>query len=387
MVWLGNKKNRDGTIRIGINALLLSGRSGYRRAGIHNYIYQVLHALPPLPDKTEYTVFLANQATLEAKQGVRRKRSRWPTDRPIVRILWEQSVWPIIAKLENFDLLHSMAFVLPLIGNVPAVVTVYDLSFIHYPDSFPKLQQAYLESQTARSCQKAKRVITISQSSRQDVHHFFKIPLDNIDVVVPGVDSIYRPIPALEIEAFRQEKGLSKKFILHVGTLQPRKNIPLLLQAVAEIGRHDVDLVLIGGRGWLYEQIFDQVAQLGITNQVHFLGYVPDEELPLWYNSASLLAFPSAYEGFGLPVVEALACGTPVVAARSSSIPEAGGDAALYFDPGNVNELAKQITAILEDPELAGGLRLAGLKQARQFSWDRAGRETAQVYHRALGLI
>lgn len=386
MLWRGRNQNHHTTIRIGINAHLLSGSSGYRRAGIHNYIYQVINNLPLAAENWEYTVFLPHQAPYDQKTGFKSQRSRWPTDRRIVRILWEQSVWPILANIGNFDLLHSMAFVLPIIGNTPSVVTVYDLSFIHYPENFPKLQQAYLRSQTNRSCRKARRIITISHSSRQDVHNFFQIPLEKIDVVVPGVDSIYHPLPAHEVEAFREEKGFSKNLILHVGTLQPRKNIPLLLRAVAEMGHLDVDLVLIGGKGWHYEQIFDLVVQLDVVDRVHFLGYVPDEELPIWYNLASLLAFPSAYEGFGLPIVEAMACGTPVVAARSSSIPEAGGEAALYFNPGNVEELAKQMTAIFESPQLAEDLREAGLKQAGRFSWQRAGWETARVYQRALGL-
>ncbi len=381
------KNNGNGKIRIGINAHLLSGQPGYRRAGIHNYIYKILDNIPLAEPNWEYTVFLANKARLEAKYGFKAKRSHWPTDRRIVRILWEQSVWPIVAKFGKFDLLHSMAFVLPILGKTPSVVTVYDLSFIHFPENFPKLQQTYLYSQTARSCRKARRVITISEASRQDVHKLLSVPLENIDVVAPGVEQIYRPYPTGQIEEFRIEKGLSRNVILHVGTLQPRKNIPLLLRAVAEIGRSDVDLVLVGGKGWLYEQIFDLVGQLGLTEQVHFIGYVPDEELPIWYNLASLLAFPSVYEGFGLPVVEAMACGTPVVAARSSSIPEAGGSAALYFEPGNMKELTGHMTAILENPQLADELGEVGKKQSRRFSWERAGRETAQVYQRALGIL
>ena len=159
--------------KIGINAHLLSPKSGYRRAGIHQYISQVLHHLPLLNDSTNYTVFTRNIDAVGGRRGVRVVPSRWPTERRTVRILWEQSVWPLLAAKENIDLLHSMAFVSPVIGQIPTIVTVYDLSFVHFPEKFPALQRLYLHSQTARSVKQARRIITISEASRQDLHHFF----------------------------------------------------------------------------------------------------------------------------------------------------------------------------------------------------------------------
>jgi glycosyltransferase involved in cell wall biosynthesis len=143
-------------------------------------------------------------------------------------------------------------------------------------------------------------------------------------------------------------------------------------------------LVLVGGKGWLFEEIFNRVQALGLQDRVRFTGYVPDEDLPLWYNAASVLAFPSLYEGFGMPAVEAMACGTPVVAADSSSLPEAVGEAGLLFDPQNVAELADRLTAVLHNPDLAATMRAKGLVQAQQFSWEKAGRETAVVYQTAM---
>ena len=373
-------------VRIGINAHLLSGESGYRRAGIHNYIAQVLDHLPPVSEYSAYSIFSRRASNLVGKPGFDIQRSRWPTERRLARIFWEQTVWPFIAATQRLDLLHSMAFVSPIISNTPSVITIYDLSFVHYPDRFPTLQRIYLQSQTARSCLRARRVITISESGRQDVHRCFQVPLERIDVVVPGVDPLYKPLPPNIVDAFRQSKNLRRQTILHVGTLQPRKNIPVLLEALAKLGRPDVDLVLAGGKGWLYEDIFARVIELGLKDQVHFTGYVPDADLPLWYNAATLLAFPSAYEGFGLPVVEAMACGTPVIASRSSSIPEAGGTAALYFDPGDVDTLVEQMASVLDDISFANALGEQGLMQAQLFSWERAGQETARVYKKALGL-
>jgi glycosyltransferase involved in cell wall biosynthesis len=370
--------------QIGINAHLLSAKSGYRRAGIHQYIDQVLDHLPLLSSASQYWVFSRHAARFSAKPGFAVRSSRWPTERRLVRIAWEQAAWPLLASYHKLDLLHSMAFVAPLFSRIPTVITVYDLSFIHFPGGYPTLQRNYLQSQTARSCRKAQRVITISESGRQDVHRFFQVPLDQIDVVLPGVDPLFRPLPAAEVTAFRQREALPREVILHVGTLQPRKNIPVLLEAMAKLARPDVALVLAGGKGWLYQDIFERVVVLGLEKQVRFTGYIADEELPLWYNAATLLAFPSVYEGFGMPVVEAMACGTPVVAAQSSSIPEAGGEAALYFNPDNVDALTNCLSAVLDDATLATTMRLKGLAQARLFSWARAGQETARVYGRAL---
>jgi glycosyltransferase involved in cell wall biosynthesis len=369
--------------RVGINAHLLSGEAGYRRAGIHQYIAQVLRHLPWEEGEPNYVVFTQQKNLFAGIPGITAVSSRLATENRLLRILWEQIVWPWQLRQCDAALLHSMAFVTPLLSRCPAVITVYDLSFYHFPERFPTLQRLYLSSQTRRSCQRARRIITISESSRQDVHRFLGVPLNRIDVVVPGVDAVYQPLPADEVTAFRQQHGLAR-FILHVGTLQPRKNIPVLIEAMACLDDPALKLVLVGGKGWLYDDIFGQVQALGLAERVVFTGYVPDEALPLWYNAAELLVFPSVYEGFGLPVVEAMACGTPVIAANSSSVPEAVGEAGLLFNPNDVQTLVNQMTAVLANRDLYNKLSQQGLAHAQRFSWERAGRETAVVYQRAL---
>jgi glycosyltransferase involved in cell wall biosynthesis len=371
--------------RIGINAHLLAGEAGYRRAGIHQYILQNLRNLPRVEDGPQYILFARHLEELKSHlPGMRVTPSRWPTERRLVRIVWEQVAWPWLAARRKLDLLHGMAFVTPVSSPCPTVVTVYDLSFIHYPDRFPTIQRIYLASQTARSCRKARRVITISESSRRDVHRLFGVPLGRIDVVRPGVDNRFRPLSTAVVEDFRRRLSLPECFVLHVGTLQPRKNIPVLLEAFARVARENLQLVLVGGKGWLFDEIFRQVEILGLQDKVRFTGYVADSELPLWYNAAAMMVFPSVYEGFGMPVLEAMACGTPVIGANSSSIPEAAGKAAILFDPQDVDELADRMTAVLDDADIPARMRELGFEQARQFSWERAGRETAAVYQRAL---
>lgn len=369
-------------VTIGINAHLLSGEAGYRRAGIHHYISQLLRFLPPENGK-RYTVH-TRQPPLTGRPDMHFSSTRWPTERRWARILWEQLVWPYAAFRNRHDLLHSMAFVTPLLAPAPAVVTVYDLSFIHYPEQFPTGQRLYLTTQTRRSCRQARRVAAISNSGRDDIIRLFGVAPAKVDVVPPGVDEHYRPLPDAVIDRFRRKHALPERFVLHVGTLQPRKNLLVLLEAMARLQRPHLPLFLVGGKGWFYDEIFARVEVLGLRQQVHFVGYVDDDDLPRWYNAASLLVFPSLYEGFGMPILEALACGTPVVAAAASALPEAGGDAALYFQPGDVEGLVKQMLAVLDNPEQVATMRETGFLHASTYSWAAAGRAMNEVYRRAL---
>lgn len=370
---------------IGINAHLLAAEAGYRRAGIHQYIAQVLRHLPTTD--LRYTVYTQFGGDFLQRPNVTAVATRWPTASRLARIAWEQTAWPWRLRQDEVDLVHGMAFATPLLSKRPSVVTVYDLSFMHYPHTFPAMQRRYLTWMTRLACQRARRIITISDSSRQDVHRFFGVPLARIDVVLPGVDSVYQPLAAADVAAFRHEQGLDGRIILHVGTLQPRKNIPVLIDAVAQLNDPTVKLVLVGGKGWLYDEIFARVTALGLQQQVLFTGYVPDEALPLWYNAADLFVLPSLYEGFGMPAVEAMACGTPVIVADSSSLPEAVGTAGLRFAPQSASALAECIGSVLFNSAMSAKMRRLGVQQAQHFSWEHAARETAVVYQKALQQI
>jgi glycosyltransferase involved in cell wall biosynthesis len=373
-----------GIKHVGINAHLLASSFGYRRAGIHHYISQLLTHLPAPGNDYKYTVFTNNKSDLILNKSLELVSSQWPTSRRLVRILWEQLIWPLAAARHQVDLLHSMAFVTPIFSGRDTIVTVYDLSFMHFPDRFPRLQRAYLTGQTKRSCRQARRVMTISESGRQDVHRLFDIPLDRIDVVYPGIDAAFSPRPAAEVELFRRRNALLRPYILHVGTLQPRKNIPTLIDAFDCLKRSDLDLVLVGGKGWLYDEIFARVDALGLKERVRFAGYVTDADLPLWYNSAEMVVLPSIYEGFGLPAAQAMACGTPVIASNISAIPEVTGDAALLFSPYDASALCNHMTSVLDDPQITATMREQGLSQVKKFTWQNAGQKMQEVYQKTL---
>jgi len=369
---------------VALNAHLLAGRASYRSAGIHNYIANLLRHLPEADPALRYTVFVG--AGQPEMPGATIKRSTLPTIRPVVRILWEQWVQPFALRRVRPDLLHSLAFVSPVAAPCPAVVTVYDLSFNLTPDRFLPAQRLYLSAFTAHSCRRARRVIAISESTKRDVVRVFGLPAEKVDVAYPGIDPVFRPLPRAEVEAFRAHKGLPEKFILYLGTLEPRKNLLALIHAFSKLQTPNskLQLVLAGAKGWLYNDLFRLVQDLNLTDSVFFPGYVPAEELVLWYNAASVFAYPSSYEGFGLPVAEALACGRPVVTSNVSSLPEAAGEAARLVAPHDVQALTDAIAQALsfdfDQPA-------RGPAHAAQFTWAETARQTVMSYRRALQKI
>ncbi|MCX7707335.1 MAG: glycosyltransferase family 4 protein, partial [Anaerolineae bacterium] len=214
---------------------------------------------------------------------------------------------------------------------------------------------------------------------------------DRVITVYNGVDDAFCPADPAAVAAFRRARGLPDRFILFLGTLEPRKNLGALLRAYAAVrtrsGEGTPKLVIAGGKGWFYERILTEVDVLGLGDDVIFPGYVAADELPWWYRAAELFVYPSRFEGFGLPVLEAMACGTPVITTTSSSLPEVAGDAAILVDPDDVSALSDAMERLLADPDLRSALRAAGLQRAARFSWKRTAAETARVHGDVLGLL
>ncbi len=375
-------------IHIGLNAHLLTGNAGYRSAGIHGYISNLLAALPAADPEIAYTVLTGSQGNppLHARMTVR--RTPWNTEHPVRRILWEQVVQPVALARLQVDLAHALAFVAPVMSRVPSVVTVYDLSFVHYPEVLPAARRLYLRLLTRLSCARARRVIAISRSTARDLVAVFGLPADRIDVAAPGVGPQFAPLPAGEVAEFRRAKGLPERFLLFLGTLEPRKNLPVLLRAYARLPQADraaVALVLAGGRGWMTDEIFATIEACGLRGSVLLPGYVPAAELPLWYNAADVLVYPSVYEGFGLPVVEALACGTPALVSDASSLPEAAGDVRLCLPPGDEAAWTEALRRAIHDSAWRSEMGERGRIHAARFTWANTAAQTVHCYRRALG--
>ena len=376
--------------RIGINAQLLSGANSYRSAGVSGYIRQLLLHLPAAAPDLDLTAFTPAGSVADFS-GIALEHSRLQTGRPAQRILWEQALLPLSVRRRSLDLLHGAVNVTPLFGLCPTVVTIHDLSFMRYPQAFPAMQRTYLRSQVRRSARRARHVIAVSRATRDDIVALFGVPPQRIAVVYNGVDDVFKPAEPDLVEAFRRERELPPRFVLHLGTLEPRKNLVRLVQAFAQArqrlpGSDDLKLVLAGGKGWDYDDIFAAVERERLQEQVIFPGYIADADLPWLYRAATVFAYPSLLEGFGLPVLEAMACGTPVITSSVSSLPEVAGDAALLIDPASVDALAGTLVRVLSDAALASEMRAKGLLQAGRFSWQRTASQTADVYRAALGM-
>jgi glycosyltransferase involved in cell wall biosynthesis len=303
---------------------------------------------------------------------------------PLIRILWEQAVLPFQLVKEGIDLVHSLAFVQPLFNPCPGVVTIYDLSFLLFPEGFNPWKRLYLRFMAPYSARSSQRVIALSQSTKSDLTRLLGIPQEKIEVIPCGVDPRFRPLNGTLISQFRQRRGLPERMILFVGTIEQRKNVRLLLEAYAQI-KKDIPhaLVLAGAKGWGAEGVFAQAERLGLTDLI-FAGYVEQEELPLWYNAADLLAYLSLYEGFGLPPLEAMASGTPVVTSNISSLPEVVGDAGVLVDPQDAEVIARAMLKVLRDRGLQEEMRKRGLERAKRFTWQGAAEETVRVYEEAM---
>lgn len=371
-------------MKIGINAQLLSGQAGYRSAGIHGYIYNTLkHLAPNAPSDWRFKAWVGAQVTAEFPQ-VQLARTGWNTESAFKRILWEQALQPW--QLGGIDLYHAMAFVAPVILPVASVVTVYDLSFIHYPQVLPAARRLYLQMFTRLTCRRARRVIAISHSTAQDVAASFEIPRERVDVAAPGYDpAVYRPLPVGDVAQFRQAKGLPERFWLFIGTLEPRKNLTTLLNAYAQLPTSEqLPLILGGGKGWDYDDIFTTIERHQLADKVRWVGFIPTDELPFWYNSAETFFYPSVFEGFGLPVLEAMACGTPVIVSDSTSLPEIVGESSVRVPPYDEDAWVTALHRAFHDRAWRENAAQQGIKEVERYTWQQTAETTLRSYECAL---
>lgn len=260
---------------------------------------------------------------------------------------------------------------------LPVVATVHDLVAWLFATRH-HLKATIIERITLPlAVKKIRTFVAVSKNTKRDLQHFFKIPSEKIEVIPCGAGEQFRPFSTMEKEAFRAAKSLPEKYILAVGTLEPRKNFVTLIKAFAEVVKHHPEylLLIVGGKGWYFEKIFETVKECELEDSVKFMGYVEDRDLPGYYNAATCLVFPSLYEGFGIPLLEAMKSGCPVITGSISSMPEVVEDAALLVSPSSVPELAKAITHVMTSPELATELSQKGLAQSKKFSWKRSAQE------------
>jgi len=364
-----------------------------QHAGIGRYTRGLIGALAEVDHVRQYVLFMAKPKAWPGAEGQRRA---WPanftlrtvpfTDRQMA-IVWQRLRLPLPVELVTgrLDLFHSPDFVLPPVRRARTVLTVHDLSFLRLPECSSPSLLAYLMDAVPRSVARADVLLADSESTRRDLIELLHVPEDRVFVLYAGVEERFRPEAEARDARTRERHGLARPYILGVGTLQPRKNYGALIRAFHRlVEEHDLphDLVIVGSKGWLYDDVFATIAELGLAERVRLLGLVDDDDLPALYRGADVFAFPSLYEGFGIPVLEAMGCGTPVVTSNVSSLPEVAGDAALQVPPDDVDALADAMWRSISDTALREALRIRGFRQAARFTWKRAAEELIGVYER-----
>lgn len=365
-------------MRIAIDARLVS----YAVGGISQYTVRLINALAGL--RTGHDILVLESQ----KMG---NDFPWPDEVRRVKMItpphnrFEQITLPMELLRIPADLLHSPDFIPPFRYRSRSVITIHDLAFLRFPHLLTTESASYY-GQINKAVKRADQIIAVSHSTSQDILDLLDVDPQKVTVVYSAAAPECRPLTDTEKQERRKRLGLPDRFVLFVGTLEPRKNLPTLLEAFLRVWQeHRVPLVVVGGKGWLYERVFMTLERLRFTEeQVHLVGTVPSRQLADYYGCATCLVMPSLYEGFGLPALEAMACGTPVVVSNVSSLPEIVGDSGLQVSPEDVEGLAEALIRLLADHELRRKLGEMALRRAASFSWDRTARETLAVYQRAV---
>ncbi|MGH2487484.1 MAG: glycosyltransferase family 4 protein [Ktedonobacterales bacterium] len=359
-----------------------------QRAGIGRYTRSLTKALATIDPDDQFTLFSSEPAT--ATYGfpmAPNMRSRVVgVGNRAATILWQRLNLPIPAELVlgRADVLHGPDYILPPALRVPRVVTIHDLAFLTNPECAVPALAEYLTHVVPRSLRRADRIIADSQRTADDLVERLNVPREKIRVIHLGMDSVFTNARDAEAEReLRERLRLTQPFILAVGTIEPRKNYRNLVAAFAQATREPDGpplLVIAGRKGWLYEGVFAAVDDFDVRERVRFLDFIADGDLPTLYRAATALAMPSIYEGFGIPLVEAMACGTPVICSDAGPLPEVAGDAALIVPVSDLDALAVALYRVATDGELRRSLTARGLVRARNFSWTDAARAHLAVY-------
>jgi glycosyltransferase involved in cell wall biosynthesis len=372
-------------MRIGIDATALPPQP----VGAGNYMIQLIRALVAAGTEQQLVIFAQakGQGLIDLPPGSPVEWQIVDDSSPGRRFIWEQAVLPNLVRKAKIDLLHSLHYTKPWRLPCSSVVTFHDMTYYLYPEFHARSRRVIFPTAMRVSSRQADAILTVSESTRNDVIRLLNVDPEKIFTTQLGVDQKFRVI--LDADAkdrVASHYDLPAKFILYLGTIEPRKNIPQLIRSYASLVESGTEhqLVLAGKFGWMYEEVLDLVKQLDLEGRIQFTGYIAQEDIPLLFNLASLFVYPTVYEGFGLPVLEAMACGVPVITSDIASLPEIVGEAGLLIQPGDLNALSDAIKKVLGDPAYRDKLIREGLIRAKLFSWERTAQLTKQVYQHVL---
>jgi len=357
-------------LKIGVDA----GTLRHTLTGIGWYLWQVLQELAKTADKDSIYLYAPRSLTI-CPHGknihLRTGRSYLPGS------FWLQIQGRAVVRQDSLDCFWGPAHILPLDlpSSVRTVITVHDLVWLLYPETMARYNVFVHKFFFERSVCRANAIIADSEQTKRDLVTKLGVQESRVTVIHGGVEDMFRPIPSELVHSRLQGIGITGDYILSVGTLEPRKNYPLLFRAFAQL-RKGLTLVVVGQKGWKYRNILQEIDRLGLQDRLRLLQYVPTEDLVTLYNGARFLVMPSIYEGFGLPILQAMACGTPVLASNCSSLPEVGGNTVVYFNPMSVESLTVKMSNLLTNESLRAEMRKKGLLRARQFTWQRTAKKT-----------
>lgn len=368
-------------LRIGLDGTPLLGE----RSGVGNYTGRLLAAL--LRENPEWEFLLYSNrplGKLEPALGRARpvySRFSWR------RLLWMHCLLPVAIRRSRPQLCHFPNSMAPLWQQQPFVLTIHDASLFLYSQYHPPSRHLSIRLTLPSLARRAAAIITVSNSARDDLIRTLNLPAEKVHVIYEAAAALFRPVTdTVHLDALRRKYNLPEQFLLYVGTLEPRKNLRRLVRALRQIRQNGFrhPLVLVGTSGWKLTDLRAEIERLGLEDAVHFTGYVPTEDLPGLFSLATLFVFPSLYEGFGLPPLEAMACGAPVLTSNSTSLAEICGGGAYLVNPTDEQELAAALMKLLDDEEMRRELGQRGREHARQFSWSKTARQTAAVYRQVL---
>lgn len=375
-------------MEIGVDVSLAVGQ----KAGVGQYSFNLVKELAKLDIKNQYTLFpfFTHIYDMDFKKfdfprGENFKMKFENLSDEWIEMLWKKSWIHKYKFLDGLDLFHSTTFCIPEGFKGKVVSTIYDVSFKTHPEFHTAGNIKHCDNGTKQAIERADKIIVISEHTKNDLVEHYSCPEEKIVVTHLGCDSKFRLIENEEKKTEMAAKyGLKKPFIFNVGSIEPRKNIIGLIRAYAGLKdsyREEFDLVIAGGRGWLNSSIYKEVEKLEINDNVKFIGYVDEEDLPYLYNLAEVFVYPSFYEGFGLPILEAMVCGCPVITSKVSSMPEVGGEAVLYVDPKETGIIKEALESLLDDEKKRGEMIDVGFKQVKNFSWEKCAKQTLAVYN------
>ena len=371
-------------MRIGFDATAIPAL----RAGAGNYIYHLIHALSQVDRENEYFVFA--QKTQVQDLQVSNKNFNViavPVHGRALRLLWEQVTLPRYVRQLRLALLHSPHYTMPLLAQVKSVVTFHDMTFFLFPHLHRLHYRVPFQNMIRWSADRADRIITVSDSTKHDTQRCLNVSPQKLITIPLAASTEFRPVSEAEAATFCERQRLEiRKYICFVGVLEPRKGISVLINAFAKLAKEfsDLTLVIAGKKGWMYDDIVAAAKNLGLSERVRFLGYLDETDLICLINGAKVFVYPSLYEGFGIPVLEAMQCGTPVITTNVSSLPEVAGDAALLVGPNDSEALVQALRQVLTQPELAKAMSERGMARAKTFEWKRTATETLSVYETVL---